>query len=39
MYWTEFDGGNIERANFDGTGQQALLTGLASRVGPREHPV
>src|SRR5262245_21363874 len=28
MYWSDFDGGDIRRANLDGSGQQILFGGL-----------
>ena len=33
IYWADFPGGDIRRANPDGTGQQTLITGLPSPVG------
>ena len=29
IYWANFDGGDIRRANLDGTGQQILFSGLS----------
>lgn len=34
IYWSDFDGGDIRRANLDGTGQKILFTGLSNPVGP-----
>src|SRR5262245_50546560 len=33
VYWTDFDGGDIRRANLDGTGEQTLLMGLDTPIG------
>src|SRR5262245_47866390 len=33
MYWTEYDGGNIRRANLDGTDQRILLSGQTGPTG------
>ena len=34
MYWSDLDGGDIQRANLDGTGQKILISGLSSPAGP-----
>jgi hypothetical protein len=33
IYWTDFNGGDIQRANLDGSGQTTILRGLSSPVG------
>jgi hypothetical protein len=33
MYWTDYFGNDIRRANLDGTGQKTLVTGLSTPVG------
>jgi sugar lactone lactonase YvrE len=32
IYWADYDGGDIRRANLDGSAQQTLITGLPSPV-------
>src|SRR5262249_29248091 len=34
IYWSEFGGGNIRRANLDGSGMTTLVSGLAAPLGP-----
>lgn len=34
IYWSEFGGGNIRRANLDGSGMITLVSGLANPLGP-----
>ena len=34
IYWSDFNGGDIRRANLDGTGQKILFTGLSNPLGP-----
>src|SRR5687768_7639715 len=34
IYWSDFFGGNIRRANLDGTGQTTLVTGQSMPIGP-----
>ena len=38
IYWANFDGGDIRRANLDGSGQRILVKGLSSPVGPAVDP-
>jgi hypothetical protein len=34
IYWSDFDGGDIRRANLDGTGQIKLVRGQSMPIGP-----
>src|SRR6185295_11847771 len=34
LYWGNLDGGDIRRANLDGTGQKILVTGITVTLGP-----
>jgi hypothetical protein len=34
MYWGDYNGEDIRRANLDGSGQQILITGLNAPAGP-----
>lgn len=34
IYWSNFIGGDLRRANLDGTGQKVLVSGLPNPIGP-----
>jgi hypothetical protein len=34
IYWSDFNGGDIQRANLDGSGQTTLVSGLVGAIGP-----